>query len=217
MIIFNPSSLKAALLFASNDEEHIAINCVRIEVDGGTALPRFVAVNGIALAVVALPQPLGYRCEEPFAASISRPMCGAVLAIAQQQPETEFNLALLDEGKCLAISGQNPGDPDVATVWRDACPIPYPDWRKALPPAGPRNQLLDPEWAMAEAPMQLIAKAAKELGGRSSRIQMVEAPGNRLEARIAGVEHFYAMVMKPTPETIDWQPEFVFCGGGGAA
>jgi hypothetical protein len=197
--------LKAAMLFASNDEARFIINSVHIEVSPSKPQPIMVATDGRRLSVIetVATQDESNPCEAPFALTLGvhflKPLCAfakaQALEIAFDYHPAERIIARL--GKCVV-------DCEEGAVISGT----YPDWRKVLP-VGEKKRV--PHIGVNAEYVGDYAKAAKLLGVDAPIISVnLIGTSDAMEVRIEARPSFYGVLMPAKVEDRgEWQPEFI--------
>ncbi len=198
------SELRAAMLFASNDESRYVLNSLHFEVRPNTA-PVIVATDGRRLAAISseAEQAEGERVEFSFTVAVDflKPLCGfaksfsAVITIEYHPSE---RVVFLMSGNSLVVDCEK-GAVIEAT---------YPAWRQVIP-SGEKEQV--PEFGVNAEMMADFSKVSKYLGVETPmiKVNLFNATA-AMEVNIAGKPNFYAVIMPAKPsETENWQPEFI--------
>ncbi len=198
------SELRAAMLFASNDESRYVLNGLHFEVRPNSS-PVIVATDGRRMAAISSEalQPEDGECGE-FSFTIStdflKPLCGFAKSFSDTVT-IEFHpserVVFLMQLNSLVVDCEKGAVVDGI----------YPAWRAVIP-HGEKEQV--PEFGVNAEMMADFSKAAKYLGADPQIRMNLFSASSAMEVNIIGKPGFYGIVMPLNPdETKNFQPEFI--------
>lgn len=210
-IIVSRHELRAALLFASNDESRLVLNSVLLEAFPGKK-PLLVSTDGRRLAVI---ETEAEQAETPNTAGqillrsdFLKPIC----ALSQAVGSKLFAwIAFEANGGSERVSVEFIGTKTFLEVETNAMvEAEYPDWRKVLPPKRAKERAGITELGINAEIMADFARAGKLLGADPPLLAMNLAPRSEaIEVRITAKPNFCGILMQADVHVdAEFQPEF---------
>ncbi len=205
------SEIKAAILFASQDEESAIMNSVLFQV-AQDKQPVLVSLDGRRLAVIESQAPQStdeiiLEIPQPFQVMVGAGFLKSLCAFAKSWASI-FPIAFEyhPSKRMLFIMGDTVVDSEKGAVVEGQ----YHTWRNVIPTgvSEPVSELgINAEY-MAD-----YAKAAELIRPKySAAVRMnLFADGGAIEVHLEAAPNFYGVIMplKPSEEKQDWQPEFL--------
>lgn len=198
------SELKAAVLFASDDDSRYVLNGVKIEVRKNKQ-PVIVSTDGRRLAVIETvaeqDEPHDADADFILASHFLKPLCQfckkPALEIAFEYHPSERVVCYIVGGTCVVDSEKG------AVIQGE-----YPAWRQAVPTG---EKVPVGKIGVNSEYIGVFAKIAKLLECDTPCIEVnIFSETDAMEVKITERPNFYAVVMpiKPKAETV-FQPEFL--------
>jgi hypothetical protein len=211
-ITVHRNELRAAIIFASNDDTRLVLNGVCIEV-GPNRQPLLVACDGRRMVAIETTAEQAEPAESEHSLILETGFVKIIASLSISYGAELFPLVNLEVNpgsaqlKASLVVAKYVGleVEDGALIQGD-----YPDWRKVVPAKTAIREPLKDVAVNAEF-VGDYAKAAKLLGSEARPVQMnLIAKESPIEVKLHGVPNFYGVIMPVKADEVDdYQPTFL--------